>query len=284
MNSLTRVWHFALGLLVAMASVVVFAEGVATTEIDRLLEQSGVSHTLREIEPGMVQSMQQTGVSLPAALGNAMVLSAHQAFQAEPMIATAREQLQQKLDGAQVQAALQWLDSPLGQRITALENRSAGTAVQTEMEQFREGLKKSGAKIGERRMAQLGELDRLTGATDMALKLVEATALAGVSGVNAAMPPQVRMSGEALKKLASDAVQEERERMPAIVQNTMVFTYHTLSDDELERYLSFLRSSDGQVYAREVGEAVQKSMMDALGRFVGLLQATLKGAGSARGI
>src|SRR5262245_11536590 len=136
-----------------------------TAKVSRLVDVSGIAHMLRQVLPGMTAGFDDPSQQIPVQVRQALRDAAGQAFQPNPMIERARTRMGATLTARQLDDSLAWLDSPLGRRITAMENESAEPAAAPKiMAHGRELEKRPQSK---RRADLIRELDAATGASEV---------------------------------------------------------------------------------------------------------------------
>lgn len=274
--------HWLLLLCATMAAAAAFGDTPApeTTQVDRLMERSGMTQTLRQIRPSVLSGMGTGQADLPQNITRAMVLSAEQAFQAERMIGEVRAFLAAHLSPQELDDVLQWLDTPLGQRTTALENAASSPEGQARMIEYARRLKQQ--PPSRERLALCNRLNQITHASELMHQLFEAAMLAGAAGVNAAQPAERQLPPETMRRLLEREFATELAQIEPSVTLTLLFTYAPLSDAELRQYLAFLEVPPGSRYIEASSSALRQVVIDSLGRFMQYLPAAIRAGESAR--
>ena len=139
-------------------------DGVA--KINRLMEASGINHSVKQVLPGMLGSFDeaQQQEPVPMHVRAAMRDAATQGFQTGPML--------EKVRAKQIDDTLSWLDTPLGRRITELENAANDADSMPKIQAYAAELEKRPAPAV--RMRLIRELNRVTGAQEMMNNIMEA--------------------------------------------------------------------------------------------------------------
>ena len=256
----------ALALLVALSGISRAQPADTAARIDRLLDAAGIAHSIRQILPNMLSGINAEQQGLPPSLHAAIVEAATQAFQPAPMLDTTRSRLSANLGGKELDDTLAWLDSPLGRRITALENTAAEPAAVDAMGTYVKELEQR--PPAKSRVGLIVELNALTGAAEMTATIIEGIALATVLGINAALPAEKRPPLEALRKQLAVAMPNTREQAAQMVTIYGLYAYRALSDEDLAAYVRFVKSPSGAAYAKAALVAFNDSMLEALGRFM----------------
>jgi hypothetical protein len=249
-------------------------------KIARLLDASGIAHTVRQLLPSMAMGIDDPGQKIPANVRVALREAVGQAFQPNPMIERVRTSMGASLTTRQLDDTLAWLDSPLGRRITALENESADPAVLPKLRAYARELEKR--PLPQRRVELIREMDAATGASEVNVLTTEAGILAVALGMNAAQPAQQQMPAETLRQRVKATMPQLRQQLTGLVALGMSYTYRSLSDQEVESYLKFLKSPSGMAYSKAAVAGMTEAVMEANGRFMQLIpKAIVKHKGTA---
>lgn len=239
--------------------------GVA--KINRLMEASGINHSVKQVLPGMLGSFDeaQQQEPVPMHVRAAMRDAATQGFQTGPMLEKVRAKLS-ALSDKQIDDTLSWLDTPLGRRITELENAANDADSMPKIQAYAAELEKRPAPAA--RMRLIRELNRVTGAQEMMNNIMEAVLLATALGVNAAQPKAQQSPPEALRKQIKSSMPELQKQTAQFVNATLLYTYRSLADKELESYIEFSRSASGAAYNKSATAGMSDALLEAIGRFM----------------
>jgi hypothetical protein len=238
----------------------------ADVEANRLMEASGMAHSIRQIQPAMTGSFDQPQEGLPDNVRLALREAAWLAFQPNPIIEQVRARLGATLTGPHLDKTLAWLESPVGRRITDLENAAAEPAAVSQIEDYAKELEKRAPS--KRRTDLITQLMAATGSTEFSATMLETAFLATALGINAAQPAQQRSPVELVRQRITSLLpklQKDNEQQLAV---SMHYAYRTLPDRELESYLKFLKSASGAAYTRDSLKAVREAMNEAMGRYM----------------
>lgn len=242
------------------------ATAPGATKANRLMEASGMAQSIRQIQPTMTSSFDQPQDDLPDNVRIALRQAASLGFLPDPMIEKVRTRLGTLLTGRHLDNTLAWLESPVGRRITELENAAGEPAAASQIESYAKELEKHAPS--KHRTDLIKQLMAATGSTEFSATMLESAFLATALGINAALPVQQRSPVDAVRKRIASVLpkmQKDNERELAI---SMHYTYHTLSDRELESYLKFLKSASGTVYTKDALVAVREAMNEAMARYM----------------
>ena len=246
----------------------------AGSTVNRLVDVSGMAYATRQILPSILSGMDEPLDGVPVEMRAGLRDAATQAFQPDPIIERITARLGATLTARQLDDALAWLESPAGLRITALENEAAEPTAAERMQAYGRELEQNPPAA--QRVRLIGELNRASGSSEMAVKIMEAVVLATALGVNAALPVQQRVPVDAVRQQVKASLPQLRREADKMVMLNMLYAYRSLSDPELEAYLGFLNSSSGAAYAKGALAAVGDAMLEAIGRFMAAIPKALE--------
>jgi hypothetical protein len=227
-------------------------------EMEEIFFLSGLEAQLEGFAGSLDASLsQQSGTFAPAQL-RVLRTAVANSFAADELRPRVQAGLAQRYDARGASGTLAWLRSPLGRRITRLEEEHSTSDSMAELEAFANSLAES--PPSSRRLEQIDALNRAIGAADVGVDLALTAALGVALGANASQPIGQR-ADEAQLRLAVQAQRSAlAEQMQALLQLNSLKTYQSLSDDDLTTYLAFASSAAGQWYH----EAVVKELVAAL--------------------
>lgn len=195
-----------------------------------------------------------------------------EAFDTQMILKYVREDLTISLNEKDIMAALEWLNSPLGQKITAMEEQSSSGKAFEEMQQFAMNL--SANPPDPQRMALIEQLDEAAHLTESSIDMK--------IGVVLAMSEAMACASDCSKFSASDLKNKMDSIRPQMTeasrQETMIFSlygYQGLTGEELEQYINFYKTPAGTNYMKVVSAALTHALSkassiagDKLGQFV----------------
>ncbi len=237
----------------------------STAKAEKLMDISGMSAQIDEIPLmiGMTLQQQQAQLQMPDWQLQTLSDALQAGFDPKPMKADIRTHLESKLDAADADAALAWLESPLGQRATELEGQAGLPAVQQEvMRRLQTG---GGDELSTERQALIERFDDATGASDMSVEMV--------MGIQRGMLTAIlRAAGAPAEQLdaALGQIGAARGQIAAAVeaqnQATFAVVYRDLSDAEMREYVEFAESDSGRAYHQAMLSGFAKAMEAAATR------------------
>ncbi len=160
---------------------------------------------------------------------------------------------------------LEWMDSPLGQRITQLENRNAQDH-QTHQPHEAEALLAQSPNP-ERRRALIAQLLEESAMIEHSLNILKDTSLAMALAMQATLAPN-NISVQDIRQKVSDNIEPFRQAIFKQIWTDIVFTYQELSDEELSRYRDFYRTPAGRKYEKSSMSALNDTFVE-VGRRAG---------------
>ncbi len=229
--------------------------------IDTLMIKSGLNKQLAQIAPmvqaGMTQQNQGPNALPPKDLDELNDLTAR-AFDAKALTENVRKHIQANLSETDVQAALSWLGSPLGEKITKLEEDASTPEAYAEMQKMAEKLTGNAGRV---ELAK--KLDRAVKATEMGVAVALNTQTAMIAALTSGIAPEKRPTMEGIEK---EVLKSKGRIQSAVEQSTLLtflYTYKSLSDAEIGKYIDFANSDSGKKYHAVTAEGVSAAMTDA---------------------
>ncbi|MDD4182495.1 MAG: hypothetical protein PHT53_01535 [Candidatus Omnitrophica bacterium] len=152
----------------------------------------------------------------------------------------------------------EFMSSPLSEKIISLEDKAATSKGLSEMKEFANTLGQ--IPPPEERTALIKKLDEAVGATNMQIE----TVITLYKGMNLAIDP-VSLADKRLTPGELDMVTiQMRQQLKSILKNVIsisfLYTYQSLSDEELKQYVSFWSSDAGKWFNKISNEAFISAM------------------------
>ncbi len=230
-------------------------------QLDRLYLKSGLADLVEQIpagvQAGFAQAFGQDASGHLSPQQHKIILSRiPMAYAPEDMRPGIIEVLAARLTAADVETVLVWLDSPLGRKCTALESAAAAPEALAAMQGFAEELQQS--PPAPERVALLGELAEAVKAAENAVEVVMNTQLAVAAGMSAMLPREQQKPLEVIR----NQLEQYRPQITAAMQNQTVlaflYTYRSLSEDEIRQYLQFAKSEEGERYHAAASDGIEQ--------------------------
>ncbi|MGK0289668.1 MAG: 3-methyladenine DNA glycosylase AlkC [bacterium] len=164
-----------------------------------------------------------------------------------------KQSFQSNLDKNTILQVLKWLDSPLGKKITQLEEQaSTPEEVQKMIAYIKSDPRKHTSK---KRVNLVEKLNILTHSTEMATDTGIFIGLSVLNILNDINPNTPKYTRDQLQ----NHIKNKRLRIRSLVQNqiilTFLYTYQKLSDRELEKYIEFATTKTSRLYHKVIMKA-----------------------------
>ncbi len=241
--------------------------------LDRLIQRSGLDAQLAHFEAAMQHGITQAHASqqqLPYEELNRMRKAVAHAYAASSLRPALRAELSKRLTAAEITAALAWLDSPTGRRLTALEEKAATIEAQQRLES---AAQRGIPPLGDARTKTLHGLVEATRADQVAVSVLIETAI----GINEGLALfGAESSGASLGNLRRELEAERAKLVAELHQQTFVafaLVYAEATDAELAALLAFARSPAGARYHDVTSRAFASTLSQAAKRLGGALAA-----------
>jgi hypothetical protein len=252
--------------LIKLILVVLFCGQVSLVQaqlqsVDELIVKSGVQRQVEQVPEVMKASFEQRfkqDQKMSAADRYNLRTAASESFQPAAMIKTVREIVAAGLSEAELVEIMKWLNSPLGMKITQLEEQSSSGDAYREMMIFAENMPEPAPA----RLALIERMDSAAHMTQYSTQLKVDVAMAMTASLACTQECNDFSREQLAKQLEKSRPQiEEASRQETIVHS--LFSYQTLTDEELAEYIKFYETAAGQKYMRVVTSALSKAIQDA---------------------
>lgn len=231
--------------------------GGQVSQLDELMEKSGTNTQVSQIPANVLASAdQQIGADVPNA--GAIRTALIQAFNPGDLRADTRTHLEGALSGDEIAQVLAWLNSDLGQRITALEKtNSAPEAQKAIAEQYPQ------LAENQNRVAMVQALDKAIQGTESTVAIVLTVQRSLMSAIVAGLPEERRMSQEQLDALLAQGRETMESQYRFLVEAAYLHNYQELTDAELQTYIDFANSPVARRYHQALAESLQAALAKA---------------------
>ena len=249
----------ALSLVAGSASA---ANRISAETAGAIVQKSGVADQLADFGPSM-----RAGITTNPELASKMteaqfgtLLGAFDAAYAPARLQTdINASLVKELKPAAAKDALAWLESPLGVKITALENTATELANDPEKMAAAQKLLE---RLPPRRAERYIALMKSTGAAEAGAQIVLNSSLGIAYGAAATL-------GSAKPDLDGMRKELEANRQPMVdaLGNTYIVmfasVYESLAETDLDQYLAFADSPSGKAYHKALSAAIAAALSNA---------------------
>ena len=239
-----------------MRRVLVFLMMFSTTpawadDHDQLYKAAGWPEQRAHFSDALKAAQQRYQSSLPPAVFQALVNNSNQRFSPNAVDQRAQAQLRKNL--ADPKPALAFFQSPLGKKIVAAELLATR---RDQLAKNAKGLPKMQAS--DNRLLIIGHLAQALPAREAGAEV--SLAIAGVAADSlSSMIPGLLGAGQAQGMLNGQR-QRLMEQIGSDLNNTLLYVYRDLSDEELEEFATFAESAEGKAYYQAALTAIKAGL------------------------
>lgn len=231
-----------------------------------IVTRSGLAEMIRQfpvlLKEGLQQGAEQSGAE-NSSNNQKMIMQISQiidqAFVINESVDSISEALSTQLTEQELLSVLDWLNSPLGKKITQMEINVMSSAAYKDMQSQLLDLQKKYRGSERERLFQL--FDKSTNATDASLETAIAVQLTLSSAMSASSNNPQMPSYEQLK----ESIESNRFMMRGIIGQQVyanyLYTYQNLTDEELKAYIDFTSTPEGHRYSLVVNDAVKNALL-----------------------
>ncbi|AIR88644.1 DUF2059 domain-containing protein [Pseudomonas cremoricolorata] len=231
--------------------LMICAMPVWADSLDQLYKAAGWADQRAHFTDAVGAAQQRYRNSLPPAVFQALVNNSNQRFQAQAMDRRAQAQLRATLPDPT--AALTFFQSPLGRKVVAAELLATR---KDQLAKNAEGLPK--IQASDNRLLLIDHLARALPAREAGAEV--SLAIAGVAADSlSSMLPGLFGGGQAQGMLDGQR-QRLMQQIGSDLNNTLLYVYRDLSDNELEEFATFAESAEGKAYYQAALAAVRAGL------------------------
>jgi uncharacterized protein YbaP (TraB family) len=188
-----------------------------------------------------------------------------ESFAADNLNAMVLRHMEAQMSQAEMGRILNWLNSPLGKRCTQLFKTSLTPKAPAKLQEFMTNLQN--APPSSIRLKLIQEVATATKTTEITLEIAVNTQLVVTTVITATLPAvQQRPFSEILDEVDTNRPLLE-PRVDQQIQPLLLYMYRSLSDAELEQYITFAKSSAGAQYYQSILNGIKLALMDSSIRF-----------------
>ncbi|MGD8228053.1 MAG: DUF2059 domain-containing protein [Desulfobacteraceae bacterium] len=228
-----------------------------------LWELSGLQKQVAQLDDLSVAGLneQYQAGRMPTQVYEYLVPLLKDAYQADRIKRQLLARFEKSLDPACIEAVLNWLQSPLGRKITKLEEGASTPEGVRAMTVYAAMIQSDPPP--QTRLRLVKRLDEAIKATDLMLDMATITVNETMNGVVAAMPQQLDMDPATLSRHLKTHREEMRKQFQKAVKTSFLYAYQPLSNEELEEYIAFAESEHGRRYHEVLLDEMKRIQMDA---------------------
>lgn len=224
--------------------------------VDEVLEHSGIKNvfTLQFSREAPLSPEQRAGLTPrdEAALKDIM----RRAFQPDRMLGLVRRTFLTRFDHERMAELATWLRSPLARKMTDLEVKASDPGLDlTSFTVWTRGLPPPASR---RRLIE--RIDQAASLTDGSFDLVAGILRSAFRALEPGAPPG------RIEEVIARVQEQQYGAVKEMIAVRMLYTYQSVSDEELGEYVSFYESPTGKWYAATVLESVSRAGSEAMTR------------------
>ncbi|HMK44349.1 MAG TPA: hypothetical protein VK445_09450, partial [Dissulfurispiraceae bacterium] len=227
-----------------------------------LMQKSGLSRQIElipeVIREGIIEANEESDRELDQEDLDALLKKTREAFDAKILIDTVERHLQEHMSVTDIRSVMKWINSPLGRKVSKLEAEASTAAAFREIKKLLEqGVKRT------RRTALLAKLDKAVKATDVGVSIAINLQVAFILAATAEMPEEQRPAMEEITKEVKEGKEQLRLAMERETMAGFIYTYRSLTDTEIKRYIAFAESEAGMKYHAVSAEGLNTALTQA---------------------
>ncbi|TBU92537.1 DUF2059 domain-containing protein [Phytopseudomonas dryadis] len=217
----------------------------------RLYETAGWPQQRAHFSDALSAAQARYRNSLPPAVYQALVNNSNQRFAARAMDQRAEQSLRDNL--ADPAPALRFFESPLGRKVVEAELLATRP---DQLAKYADGLPIGQADATRRLLIR--HLAQALPASEAGAEI--SLALAGVAADSLSQMIPGLLGGDTAQGMLNSQRQRLMAQIDKDLDNTLLHVYRGLSDPELEEFVSFAQSADGQAYYRAALTAMRAGL------------------------
>ncbi len=226
-----------------------------------LMKLSGLEQQIRQIPQQILAGFDKDGKKLPPQRYTALRRVLSQAYDAQTLEQHVYRRVHSELNHELATKTLGWLRTDLARKITKLEEQASTPQAIQQMEVFAKKLESS--PPSQQRLGLARRIDLATDATELMLDITESSTFGLAMALDATLPPDQRQ-GEARVRVQMERQRQKlRETYQELSTVNALFTYQSLNDAEVERYVDFLESEVGTQYTTLANTALKDALYEA---------------------
>lgn len=229
--------------------------------VQTLMNKSGLNRQLEQmpllIQAGIAEANQETQALSPQAVDE-LSSTAAVAFDPQVLKKNVQKHILENLPEDDMRAAVTWLNSPLGEKIKQLDEKTETPEAYQAMLKMAEKLTGNRARV-----EMVKKLDKAVKATETGVAASMTTQAALIVALTSKMKPDKRPSFEAIVNM----VAENRGELETAVEQQNIlgflYSYNELTDGEIGQYLQFAESASGRKYHTAVADGFNNALAAA---------------------
>jgi len=228
------------------------------TNIEKLLESSGITKQVKSLPEAFQIGIEQTAArdkDFSSQLSLVLTNSANKTLKPQIVLGQIKQTLRESLTDEEIKNLLDWYQSDLGETITALEIESSSAKAYQEMILNAEAFLKD-----KERVAFAKSFDSLTKSTELIIDIQKFTMFAFYTALSKASNPEKNVNYKPVEKQFTQMESSFKQQIQQGVTLALVFTYQSLSKEQLVAYENFLKEKDTQKFIKESIKGLNKGL------------------------
>ena len=234
---------------------------IKRVSVEALYDKSGMGNLINQVSELYVSSLAQHEGEIPSDLFKALQRAGRDAFEGTKMRKKVLQVMKSSFDPAVAQEVLDWLLSPLGEKITALESIQLSANTLQDMNAF--GKRLQSDPPPQSRLKLIRRLDAAAGASEKNAEVALMILVQTANAMEQAMPKEKRVGVEEMRRELDLRRPQLEANARKSTEMSLVYIYRTLTDKELHRYVSFSESKTGTAYHKMAFKALMAAISDA---------------------
>lgn len=227
-------------------------------KIDQFILLSGLDSQLREIPDVILMQFEEEKDAFDAESQTIIRARLVEAFQIELVMQDAHNYINENYDETRINAAISWLEDPFTAKINELEIASGLSDALSDREAYFESLENS--PPAQDRLNLIVDFDEITDATYNTVSIITEMYMSIITAMNPFAPDGQKLDDEnyeAVKNSIRMQLLPVYERVNVMMN---LYTYRTIDDEELEEYIDFYTTEDGEWFV-EVSYGVMENVL-----------------------
>lgn len=237
-------------------------ESPTTLQTQSLIQASGVKNQMGQIASlvqfEIYQAIQGAGQPLPQEFHEKLVQTVNASFDPTVFLGEVQISIERGLSNNDVEAVLQWLTSPLGTKITRLEEEGSRPDALAEMESMKVQLLMDAGRV-----TLIQRFDDAIKGSEYSVDLVMNAQRAMASSLASLLAPPDPTHFDQIQT----AVEANRAQVLLDVRDrtllSLLYTYRTLTEEDLNRYIGFISSEVGTKYLEAMKAGMKRGFLRA---------------------
>lgn len=238
-----------------------YAQYDQNTLIAEVLELSGAKKQVEQIPDIVNAQLTQRQMEVKPEVYEKVSRIMAESYKANTLYQDVVNYFKNNFDQNRLLVILEWLQSPLSQKMSRLEIQASTAEAMQEMRNFAAQLQYTPPR--QERLALVQRFDEVVGATEMSIEMSLASFRGLAKAIDPTLPPEKRLQEGQLEQLCNQMKAQLQMPLKNSTLVSFLYTYRSVSDEELNTYIDFWESDTGKWFNRVSSEAVMEAMTKA---------------------